>query len=94
MASWNSLRDQSRKSIVPDDLPLTRNPQELLVRRATVGALRAASLPVRADQAGAHLVVDLPSHEVEHIVMSRARAEGLLLDGLARCHDGRPRTTE
>lgn len=65
--------------------------RELLIRRELlVDALRAVGLPVRGDQAGAHLVVDLPSEETEHTVVSRARGEGLLLDGLARCHDGPP----
>lgn len=65
--------------------------RELLGRRdLLVGALRAASLPVRGDQAGAHLVVDLPGGDAERSVVDRALQGGFLLDGLARCHDGPP----
>jgi GntR family transcriptional regulator / MocR family aminotransferase len=65
--------------------------RELLSRRELlVGALRTAGLPMRGDQAGAHLVVDLPGADVERSVVSHALREGLLLDGLARCHDGLP----
>ncbi|HZA18191.1 MAG TPA: PLP-dependent aminotransferase family protein [Pseudonocardiaceae bacterium] len=68
---------------------LRRVRRELLARRdLLVGALRAAGLSVRGDQAGAHLVVDLPGEEAERSAVRRARCEGLLLDGLARCHDG------
>ena len=45
-------------------------------------------LSLRGDQPGAHLVVDLPCEEAERSAVRRARREGLLLDGLARCHDG------
>jgi GntR family transcriptional regulator/MocR family aminotransferase len=65
--------------------------RELLGRRELlVDALRAAALPVRGDQAGAHLVVDLPGADAERSVVRCALREGLLLDGLARCHDGAP----
>lgn len=65
--------------------------RELLRRRELlVGALSAAALPMRGDQAGAHLVVDLPGPDAERSVVRRALQEGLLLDGLARCHDGLP----
>lgn len=65
--------------------------RELLGRRdLLVDALRAAGLPVRGDQAGAHLVVELPSAGAERTVLRRALRDGLLLDGLARCHDGPP----
>jgi GntR family transcriptional regulator/MocR family aminotransferase len=65
--------------------------RELLGRRdLLVDALSAAGLPMRGDQAGAHLVVDLPSADTESTVVRRALQEGLLLDGLARCHDGLP----
>jgi GntR family transcriptional regulator/MocR family aminotransferase len=65
--------------------------RELLSRRdLLVGALRAAGLPVRGDQAGAHLVVDLPDADAERSVVRRALRAGLLLDGLARCHDEPP----
>ncbi|MGH3776706.1 MAG: aminotransferase class I/II-fold pyridoxal phosphate-dependent enzyme [Pseudonocardiaceae bacterium] len=71
---------------------LRRVRHELLARRdLLVGALCAAGLSVRGDQAGAHLVVDLPGEEAERRAVRRAQGEGLLLDGLARCHDGPPR---
>lgn len=70
---------------------LRRVRRELLARRdLLVGALRAAALPVRGDQAGAHLVVVLPSVAAERSTVRRAEGEGLLLDGLERCHDGPP----
>ncbi|MDQ2789940.1 MAG: PLP-dependent aminotransferase family protein, partial [Actinomycetota bacterium] len=56
-----------------------------------VGALRAAGLPVRGDQAGAHLVVELSGLDAERGAVHHAAGEGLLLDGLERCHDGPPR---
>ncbi|MFN2479324.1 MAG: hypothetical protein ABR615_09165 [Pseudonocardiaceae bacterium] len=59
-------------------------------RDLLVGALRAAALPARGDQAGAHLVVVLPSVDAERHALCRAFGEGLLLDGLDRCHDGSP----
>jgi GntR family transcriptional regulator/MocR family aminotransferase len=65
--------------------------RELLGRRdLLVNALHAAGLPVGGDQAGAHLVVDLPSADAERAVVHRARHKRLLLDGLARCFDGLP----
>jgi GntR family transcriptional regulator/MocR family aminotransferase len=65
--------------------------RELLGRRdLLVDALSAAALPMRGDQAGAHLVVDLPGADAERRAVRRALHEGLLLDGLARCHDGLP----
>lgn len=70
---------------------LRRVRRELLARRdLLVGALRAAGLPVRGDQAGAHLVVDLPGADAERNAVRRAVGEGLLLDGLERFHDGSP----
>ena len=70
---------------------LRRVRRELLARRdLLVGALRAAALPVRGDQAGAHLVIALPSMGAERTASRRAAGEGLLLDGLERCHDGPP----
>lgn len=70
---------------------LRRVRRELLARRdLLVGALRAAGLSVGGEQAGAHLVVDMPSRDAERTVVRRASREGLLLDGLARCHDGPP----
>jgi DNA-binding transcriptional MocR family regulator len=68
---------------------LRRVRRELLARRdLLVGTLRAADLSVRGDQAGAHLVVDLPGEEAERSAVRCAECEGLLLDGLARCYDG------
>ncbi len=70
---------------------LRRVRRELLARRdLLVGALRAEGLPARGDQAGAHLVVELPGEDAERSVVCRALREGLLLDGLARCHVGAP----
>ena len=71
---------------------LRRVRRELLARRDLLSsALRAAGLPVRGDQAGAHLVVDLQGADAERNVVRRGLREGLLLDGLARCYDGPPR---
>lgn len=65
--------------------------RELLSRREVlVGALRAHGLPVHGDQAGAHVVVDLPSAEDERTAVHRALGEKILLDGLARCFAGQP----
>lgn len=71
---------------------LRRVRRELHARRDLLTwCLRAASLPVRGDQAGAHLVVDLPGEDAERTVVRCGRSDGLLLDGLARCHAGPPR---
>ncbi len=72
---------------------LRRVRRELLARRElVVGALRAAGLPVRGDQAGAHLVVELSGGlDAERSAVRRSAGEGLLLDGLERCHDAPPR---
>lgn len=70
---------------------LRRVRRELLARRdLVVGVLRSAGLPVRGDQAGAHLVVELPGLDAERSAVRRAVGKGLLLDGLERCHDGPP----
>jgi GntR family transcriptional regulator / MocR family aminotransferase len=70
---------------------LRRVRRELLARRdLLVGGLRAAGLPVRGDQAGAHLVVDLPGAAAERNAVRRAIDEGLLFDGLERFYDGPP----
>jgi GntR family transcriptional regulator/MocR family aminotransferase len=70
---------------------LRRVRRELLARRdLLVSALHAAALPVRGDQAGAHLVITLPSADAERTAVRRAAGEGLLLEGLERCHDGPP----
>ena len=70
---------------------LRRVRRELLGRRELlVRALRATGLPARGEQAGAHLVLDLPDGSAERRLVRRAANEGLLLDGLARCYDGPP----
>lgn len=70
---------------------LRRVRRELLSRRELlVGALRATGLLVHGEQAGAHLVLDLPDESAELHLVRRAAHEGLLLDGLARCYDGPP----
>jgi GntR family transcriptional regulator/MocR family aminotransferase len=70
---------------------LRRVRRELLGRRELlVGALRATGLPARGEQAGAHLVLDLPDDSAERHLVRRAAHQGLLLDGLARCYDGPP----
>ncbi|MHA6805365.1 MocR-like pyridoxine biosynthesis transcription factor PdxR [Salinifilum ghardaiensis] len=68
---------------------LRRLRRELSRRRAeVVRALEESGVPVFGDQAGAHVVVPLPSAEAERDVLARAREEGLVLDGLARHHQG------
>ncbi|MGH3670039.1 MAG: PLP-dependent aminotransferase family protein [Pseudonocardiaceae bacterium] len=70
---------------------LRRVRRELLSRRELlVGALRAVGLLARGEQAGAHLVLELPDESAERHLVCRAAHEGLLLDGLARCYDGPP----
>jgi len=46
---------------------------------------------VLGDEAGAHVVVPVPSAEAERELLRRAARRGLLLDGLARHHAGRAR---
>jgi GntR family transcriptional regulator/MocR family aminotransferase len=71
---------------------LRRLRRELSARRELViGALRSAGLAALGDDAGAHVVVQLPSPADERQVLDRAAAAGITLDGLARHHDGRPR---
>ncbi|HEX2299524.1 MAG TPA: aminotransferase class I/II-fold pyridoxal phosphate-dependent enzyme, partial [Pseudonocardiaceae bacterium] len=66
---------------------LRRVRRELLARRdLLVDALGTTGLPVSGEQAGAHLVVRLPSAQHEQCVVHQAPRRGLLLDGLARCH--------
>ncbi|MCC5698053.1 hypothetical protein LH612_33460, partial [Klebsiella pneumoniae] len=48
----------------------------------------AAGISAFGDRAGAHVVVPLADAETEQRVVSRARAEGLVLDGLQRHHCG------
>jgi GntR family transcriptional regulator/MocR family aminotransferase len=66
--------------------------RELSERRAlVVAALAGAGIPVLGDDAGAHVVVQLPSDEVERELLAAAESRGLRLDGLARHHAGRPK---
>jgi GntR family transcriptional regulator/MocR family aminotransferase len=70
---------------------LRRLRRELSTRRElVVGALHAAGLTTLGDDAGAHVVVPLPSLAAEQRVVRQALDHGALLDGLARHHDGRP----
>jgi GntR family transcriptional regulator / MocR family aminotransferase len=70
---------------------LRRLRRELSARRELViGALTDAGLPTLGDDAGAHVVVPLPSLEAERRVVERALAADIMLDGLARHHDGTP----
>jgi GntR family transcriptional regulator/MocR family aminotransferase len=71
---------------------LRRLRRELSARRElVVGALDAVGLGVLGDDAGAHVVVPLPSAAAERQVVEAGRAAGITLDGLARHHDLRPR---
>ncbi|KAA0023752.1 MocR-like pyridoxine biosynthesis transcription factor PdxR [Antrihabitans cavernicola] len=64
---------------------LRRIRRQVAVRRATVvDALRAASISVIGDDAGAHVVIPLPSATAEDDVVERGADLGLSLDGLAR----------
>jgi GntR family transcriptional regulator/MocR family aminotransferase len=71
---------------------LRRLRRELSERRAVlVDGLRAGGVPVLGDEAGAHVVVLVRSADAERELLHQARARGLLLDGLAQHHCGRPR---
>jgi GntR family transcriptional regulator/MocR family aminotransferase len=71
---------------------LRRLRRELSARRElVVGMLEAAGLAVLGDDAGAHVVVPLPSVAAERQVVEAGLAAGIMLDGLARHHDLRPR---
>jgi GntR family transcriptional regulator/MocR family aminotransferase len=59
-------------------------------RALLVEALTAAGLETVGDEAGAHVVVPLPSAAAERAVLTRGAAAGLALDGLARHHLGTP----
>ncbi|WP_300019026.1 PLP-dependent aminotransferase family protein [Pseudonocardia sp.] len=77
------------------DLPrhLRRLRRELSGRRAAVvAALGAAGVPVRGDEAGAHVVVELSDGAAEQTAIEGAARRGVLLDGLARHHAGPPST--
>lgn len=66
--------------------------RELSERRALLSAAFAeAGIPVLGDDAGAHIVVPLPSAQAERDVLTEAHDRGLRLDGLARHHAGRPK---
>jgi GntR family transcriptional regulator/MocR family aminotransferase len=60
-------------------------------RRLLVDALLAEDLPVLGDDAGAHLVVPLPSARAERDVLAEGERRGLRLDGLGRHHAERAR---
>jgi GntR family transcriptional regulator/MocR family aminotransferase len=71
---------------------LRRLRRELSERRSIlVDALVAGGVPVLGDEAGAHVVVLVSSAEEERELLAAAGRRGLLLDGLARHHCGRPR---
>ncbi|WP_447008806.1 PLP-dependent aminotransferase family protein [Saccharothrix sp. DSM 118769] len=66
--------------------------RELSERRALLSAAFAdAGVPVLGDDAGAHVVVPLPSAQAERDALAEALAHGLRLDGLGRHHAARPR---
>jgi GntR family transcriptional regulator/MocR family aminotransferase len=70
---------------------LRRLRRELSTRRElVVAAVDGAGLDVLGDDAGAHIVVPLPSIVAERRVVAGARERGITVDGLARHHDGRP----
>lgn len=65
--------------------------REMAERRTLLaGALATAGIPLRGDDAGAHLVVPFPSAEVEASVIATAERRGIRLDGLARHFAGVP----
>ncbi|SFP24628.1 GntR family transcriptional regulator / MocR family aminotransferase [Amycolatopsis arida] len=65
--------------------------RELSERRTMLtSALRAARIPVLGDDAGAHLVVPLPSAGAERELVAAGRERGILLDGLCRHFAGEP----
>jgi GntR family transcriptional regulator/MocR family aminotransferase len=71
---------------------LRRLRRELSERRSLlVDALVAGGVPVLGDDAGAHVVVLVGSADTERELLRAALRHGLLLDGLARHHCGRPR---
>jgi GntR family transcriptional regulator/MocR family aminotransferase len=71
---------------------LRRLRRELSERRSLlVNGLVAGGVPVLGDEAGAHVVVLVGSADAERELLRAALRRGLLLDGLARHHCGRPR---
>lgn len=72
---------------------LRRLRREMPPRRALlVDELRARGLEVVGDNAGSHVLVPLQSAAAEQQAIARARARGVLLDGLGRHHAGIPHT--
>ncbi|HEY0637957.1 MAG TPA: PLP-dependent aminotransferase family protein, partial [Pseudonocardiaceae bacterium] len=70
---------------------LRRLRRELADRRALlVDALAATGRRVLGDQAGAHLVVELPDAATEHAVVGALRDAGVRCHGLAEYHQARP----
>ncbi|MGX7824859.1 PLP-dependent aminotransferase family protein [Actinokineospora sp. 24-640] len=64
--------------------------REMSERRGLlVTALAAGGVPFLGDDAGAHLVIPLPSAAAETELLAAAARRGLRLDGLARHHSGR-----
>ena len=71
---------------------LRRLRREMPPRRALlVDELRRHGVDIIGDDAGSHVVAPLPSAHAEARVVAAARADGVLLDGLARHHLGPPR---
>jgi GntR family transcriptional regulator/MocR family aminotransferase len=69
---------------------LRRLRRELSERRSIVVAtLVAGGVRVLGDDAGAHVVVPVPSADAERALMRAALERGVLLDGLARHHVGK-----
>jgi GntR family transcriptional regulator/MocR family aminotransferase len=70
---------------------LRRLRRELRARRDLLtGALQGAGLTVLGDQAGAHLVIELPSPQAEGNLVAAAEQPGIALDRVARCWLGPP----
>ncbi|WP_132877887.1 PLP-dependent aminotransferase family protein [Tamaricihabitans halophyticus] len=70
---------------------LRRLRRELAARRAmVVDYLTAKGLTVRGDDAGAHIVVPLPSPGAERAVLDAAAEQGIWLDGLRRHYAAEP----
>lgn len=65
--------------------------RELSARRnLLVDSLHEQGIPVRGDDAGAHLVVPTASAAVERRIVAEGRDRGIRLDGLARHYAGEP----
>lgn len=70
---------------------LRRLRRELSTRRnLLVDSLDERGVPLRGDDAGAHLVVPVSSAVVERRLVAAGRARRLRLDGLARHYAGEP----